>query len=67
MLIQNGIAGIDIPEKIDLGQQLRHFRGIFGGYAATWDLRFDDTSRAIKIMRINQTTRWIGVKCNGDW
>ena len=35
MLIQNRIAGIDIPEKIDLGRQLRHFREILGGYAAT--------------------------------
>jgi hypothetical protein len=35
MLIQNRIAGIDISEKIDLGRQLRHFRGNFGGYAAT--------------------------------
>jgi len=35
MLIQNRIAGIDTTEKIDLGRQLRHFRGIFGGYAAT--------------------------------
>ena len=35
MLIQNIIAGIDISEKIDLGRQLSHFRGNFGGYAAT--------------------------------
>ncbi len=35
MLIQNRIAGIDISENIDLGRQLRHFRGNFGGYAAT--------------------------------
>ena len=67
MLIQNRIAGIDISEKIDLGRQLRHFRGKFGGYAATWDLRFDDTSRTIKTTRIDQTTCWIGGKCNGDW
>ena len=35
MLIQNRIAGIDLLEKIDLGRQLRHFRGNFDSHAAT--------------------------------
>ena len=35
MLIQNRINDIDISEMIDLGRQLRHFLGNFGGYAAT--------------------------------
>ena len=66
MLIQNRIAGIDISEKIDLGRQLRHFRKTFDGCAATWDLRFDDTSQTIEITRTDQTTCRIGGKCNGD-
>ena len=55
MLIQNRISDIYLIEKVDFGQQLRHFREDFGSYAATWDLRFDDTSRTIKNTRIDQT------------
>ena len=52
MLIRNRIADINISENIDLERQLRHFRVIFDRYEATWDLRFDDTSRTIKILQI---------------
>ncbi len=52
MLIRNRIADIDISENIDLQRQLRHFREVFDGYEATWDLRFDDTSRTNKILQI---------------
>ena len=52
MLIRNRIADIDISENIDLERQLRHFREVFDGYEATWDLRFDDTSRTNKNLQI---------------
>ena len=34
MLIQNKIAIVNVTEKIDLGDQLRHFLAIFESHAA---------------------------------
>ena len=67
MLIQNRITGIYIIEKVDFGQQLSHFREEFGGCAATWDLRFDDTFRTIKILQIVQSTCRNSGKNDDGW
>ena len=67
MLIRNRIADIDISENIDLESQLRHFCEDFDGHKATWDLRFDDTSRTIKILQIVQSTCWNSGKNDDGW
>ena len=67
MLIRNRIADIDISENIDLERQLRHFREVFDGYEATWDLRFDDTSRTNKILQIVQTACWNYGRNDNGW
>ena len=67
MLIQNRIADIDISENIDLERQLRHFRESFDGYVATWEPRFDDTSRTIEILQIVQTACWDNGSNDNSW
>ena len=45
MLIQNRIAIVNVLEKIDLGDQLRHFHAIFESRAARRDLHFNEKSQ----------------------
>ena len=53
MRIQNSITMINVSEKIDLADQLRHFLAIFESLAARWDLHFDEKSQEIKVKRVS--------------
>ena len=53
MRIQNRIAMANVSEKIDLGDQLRHFLAVSESPAARWDLHFDEKSQEIKVKRVS--------------
>ena len=53
MLIQDRIAIVNVSEKIDLGDQLRHFLAIFESHAARWDMHFNEKSQEIKVKRVS--------------